>query len=707
MFKKSTDGGTLDKEAFLESAVSFVVSILIGVLFVYLFCWKSVGVSYPIFSMIYLTLSIISFVILKRRQAISQMSNWLIAVPIAFILSLVFIYRLSQPGLIWAGLLIPLTQMIVLVGIFKKEMYSNSNIFLFVIVPVLFFISWIGDFFRFIKSLIGATRFFVGSKQVVTRNIIRVLLGLAVSVPLLMVFGVLFASADEIFATEMLDVLRSIFGDIFASRENFMEFIGKLIVGGIVSIYTMVYFFSLWNKDSLLGKMSKKRLDSKFNDLKKSFNPVVVSTILFSLNILFLVFVFVQFKYLFGGEEKVLTRDNGFTYSEYARRGFSELMVISILSFFLIAFFSMKTYANSLLSKIVYKGNLFLFISSVFVIIASAFTRMWLYESVYGFTSNRLLVNVCIILIGIMYLLLVISMWVKNQWKFLNAATTVMILISLLCIPLIPYDLIAVKLNYSRYLREGKIDMRYLVTQSDEIVPTLVQMRDDKAVSDEVKLVIEMDLARRYDKMKESRKKWQSFHLLHQYGLDKLGDDYKDVERDYKAELADSLRRFIEDYSRELQEGSYERAYEQYWMTNSLPNESFDQLEQIEIIKYEIDEERILTTIDERVDDYFYYPYYYSTSSIYISINLEYTVKRGSRGDVYSLNYTNTHSRRDRLNIIMENGEWKIRSSGTLPIGNFVDGDISKGRVFKEANIDYQTNFDALFIEPDCTEEIY
>jgi hypothetical protein len=52
--------------------------------------------------------------------------------------------------------------------------------------------------------------------------------------------------------------------------------------------------------------------------------PVELSIVLGLLDILFLAFVLVQFRYLFGGAELVRV-STSLTYAEYARRGFFEL----------------------------------------------------------------------------------------------------------------------------------------------------------------------------------------------------------------------------------------------------------------------------------------------------------------------------------------------------------------------------------------------
>ena len=45
-------------------------------------------------------------------------------------------------------------------------------------------------------------------------------------------------------------------------------------------------------------------------------------------------FVFIQIKYLFGGQASIAAQ--GFTYAEYARSGFFELLAVAVIAFVLL-----------------------------------------------------------------------------------------------------------------------------------------------------------------------------------------------------------------------------------------------------------------------------------------------------------------------------------------------------------------------------------
>ena len=102
--------------------------------------------------------------------------------------------------------------------------------------------------------------------------------------------------------------------------------------------------------------------------------------ILVSLNVLYVIFSFIQFKYLFMNAGKAAN----FGYAEYARTGFFQLMVVSFINFALL-YIAEK---GEKLDKIL---KICLIIFTIIIVISAAF-RMHLYEQEYGYTYLRLFV---------------------------------------------------------------------------------------------------------------------------------------------------------------------------------------------------------------------------------------------------------------------------------------------------------------------------
>src|SRR6185369_16696657 len=69
---------------------------------------------------------------------------------------------------------------------------------------------------------------------------------------------------------------------------------------------------------------------------KKIFSIGIIESliVLGSVDLLFAAFVLIQFAYFFGGQRNISLE--GLTYSDYARRGFFELVAVSVLTLALV-----------------------------------------------------------------------------------------------------------------------------------------------------------------------------------------------------------------------------------------------------------------------------------------------------------------------------------------------------------------------------------
>lgn len=185
------------------------------------------------------------------------------------------------------------------------------------------------------------------------------------------IFGALFLSADPVFA--------QILGDFV--RIDLASFASHSMVIAILSWLACGY---------LAGFSSGTRLDS-FRALgweAPNLRAGEVAIALGLVDLLFLGFVFVQFRYLFGGAEMVEVTP-GLTYAAYAREGFFQLVAATALGLpWLLA-------ADSLLgeqeetARWTFRALAGAQLVLLLAIVISAMQRMRAYLDAYGLTEDR------------------------------------------------------------------------------------------------------------------------------------------------------------------------------------------------------------------------------------------------------------------------------------------------------------------------------
>ena len=123
-----------------------------------------------------------------------------------------------------------------------------------------------------------------------------------------------------------------------------------------------------------------------------SLGIVEVGTVLGLLGLLFLAFVAVQVRYLFGGAERVVSTA-GMTYAEYARRGFFELVTVTAIALptLLLAHWLLR--ADDRRGERTFGILAGTLVALLFVVMASALQRMYLYVDEYGLTQLRFYVT--------------------------------------------------------------------------------------------------------------------------------------------------------------------------------------------------------------------------------------------------------------------------------------------------------------------------
>ena len=144
------------------------------------------------------------------------------------------------------------------------------------------------------------------------KHSIPVLRGILLTVPILVIFAALLAAADPVFSLR-LERISALF-----RIEKIPEYIFRT---SYIAIFA--YLFAGIYLHVLTSSQDRQLIGFEKPWLKPFLGFTEAAIVIFGVNVLFATFVVIQFRYFFGGQANIL--EEGFTYAEYARRGFGEL----------------------------------------------------------------------------------------------------------------------------------------------------------------------------------------------------------------------------------------------------------------------------------------------------------------------------------------------------------------------------------------------
>jgi hypothetical protein len=337
-----------------------------------------------------------------------------------------------------------------------------------------------------------------GSRRTAPRGW-AVVRGVLLAVPILAVFAALLASADPVFSNRLEQILK------FLRIENLPEYIFRLayiLVGAFLLVGVFVYALFSSREHKLIG------LEKPWLPRFLGFTEAAI--ILASVDLLFVAFVAIQFRYLFGGQANITVE--GFTYSEYARRGFGELVAVAVLSQLLFLGLTSLTRRGERREKQLFSAFGAGLVLLVIVILVSAFLRLQLYEAAYGFSRLRTYTHVFIIWLAI-WLVALLLLDLTQHLRTFALVTFVASLGFALSLAALNVDGFIVRQNVARALAGQELDTGYLASLSEDSVPALVDLHD--RLQGEVKAEVGGVLACRatIEARDERARPWPSFTI--------------------------------------------------------------------------------------------------------------------------------------------------------------------------------------------------
>jgi hypothetical protein len=187
--------------------------------------------------------------------------------------------------------------------------------------------------------------------------------------------------------------------------------------------------------------------------------------------VLFALFAVVQFRYFFGGGANIGVQ--GYTYSEYARRGFGELVTVAFISLLLFLGLSAVVKRQNQTQRWVFSGLGLGMLALVGVMLASAFQRLVLYEAAYGFSRLRAYTHIFMIWLGVLLAVVLVLDILRKERAFALAALLACIGFAA-TLTLLNVDGFIVRQNVARAAAGESLDVAYLASLSPDSVPALV-----------------------------------------------------------------------------------------------------------------------------------------------------------------------------------------------------------------------------------------
>ncbi len=331
---------------------------------------------------------------------------------------------------------------------------------------------------------------------------LAILRGVLITIPLLLLFGLLLASADTIFSELLGSAFDWLKFDIFDNLIPQIFFILLLTWFGAAALW-----HALTKSENQLAIQPDKPLFKPFLGMTET------SIALISLNVLFALFLVVQFRYFFAGSANVSI--DGFTYAEYARRGFFELVAVALIASVLYFSLASFTKRGTQAKKRAFSVMAGLLLAQVGVMLISAFQRLRLYEQAYGFTSLRLAAHVFMVFVGLLLLALIL-MELTNSFRRLGLVLVLGVLAFALVMVGLNEDALIAQQNLERAVQGEKLDAAYLVHDlSNDAVPTLFRYMDDPDIDPELREKLQLVMACRFANFENNYGKatWQSITI--------------------------------------------------------------------------------------------------------------------------------------------------------------------------------------------------
>ena len=420
--------------------------------------------------------------------------------------------------------------------IFNNELFKILNIFVIVALGVTMCvylskskIKWpdflkkigcvFGGMFESVSDIINTFKIPENKKENESlKKVKKIGKSLLITIPIILVVLILLMSADQVFEK----IFDKVFLDLskVLSLEGIVKLLSRLSVILITFLLCGGFLVNLVKDDTMFTKEDE---DTK---VTVKFENLTINMILTVLNIIYLIFSFIQITNLFMNT----SNDPNFDYSSYARQGFFQLMFVSLINFVILIVANINKIEKTKSQKIYNKIMSLLIILFTIIIIISAFYRMNLYQETYGYTYLRIFVDFVLI----SEVLISIPIIIYLLGKKIDILKSIIIITSFMFVLLnfMNIDNFIAEKNIDRYFNnpeDSNFDISYLCklgTDATEQITRLLKADDEYIVKRTERYLYEQKQSLNLDEMN-----WQEYNMSKKEAKEIL--DNQNIEINY------------------------------------------------------------------------------------------------------------------------------------------------------------------------------
>ena len=329
---------------------------------------------------------------LNRIEIDKNKKAYLYLIPIFLILASYFIIKIDSSNMVLNVIAIILLLVLFFLTLLNKkyELCRRFFVHIFKIVPGKILTNL--KYLRIIKTEENKEK---------NKDTLNIFIGCLIGIPIAIVLLILLTGADKYFSSfigSILDIIKQILN------------LGNLIPNIFTLIISFVLLFSIF-----VNVLNNRKIENKTSKVN-NVNTSISSTVLIIINFVFILFLISEVSKL---TVNFLHLPVEYTYAEYAREGFFQLLFVTLINISIIIYF--VYYTNIVSNNKLIKRLLISLVIFSILLIFNSYYRMFLYIGAYGFTILRLQVVLFLLMELILFILILkkVLVGIKHNEAFI------------------------------------------------------------------------------------------------------------------------------------------------------------------------------------------------------------------------------------------------------------------------------------------------